>query len=342
MPPHETPGASNGSPAPPAISRWYRRTEIIGLVILVVVTGWGIYGAASGDWGLVMDYWKGKLPYLPLVLGLAILDVICGAAGWSWVFERFGIRAFDGRGARVFLAGYAGLFLPAQLGRLIRPDAMVRLRRGGLGDCYKAEAAAFVLDATSVVVLLAALAVWRTVHPIVGLLAGAAVIAVCLFLGNQIAERLSDTKLVMPAGFWWDPRTLATIMIQLVGWAAHGAAFYVLVHDLPGSAGLWDALFFAPAAAVLGIGTGLPGGVGATEGFLGAFLAFSKVPQEHLALVIAAFRVVTFWIWIPLGWMALAVTRRRSERRSQRIRDAEDEEQRRLEAKDLSAHVDGS
>ncbi len=138
----ETPGASNAPSAPPAIARWYRRTEIIGLVILIAVTAWGIH-KASGDWSAVVDYWKSKLPFLPFVLGLAIMDVACGAVGWAWVYERFGIRAADGRGARVFLAGYAGLFLPAQLGRLIRPDAMVRLRRGGLGDCYKAEAAAF-------------------------------------------------------------------------------------------------------------------------------------------------------------------------------------------------------
>jgi uncharacterized membrane protein YbhN (UPF0104 family) len=157
------------------------------------------------------------------------------------------------------------------------------------------------------------------------LFTGLAVIAVCLFLGNQIAARLSDTKLGMPAGFWWDPRSLAIILIQLIGWAAHGAAFYVLVLHLPGNAGLWDALFFAPAAAVLGIGTGLPGGVGATEGFLGAALSFNKVPQEHLALVISAFRVVTFWIWIPVGWMALAVTRRRSDRRALRIRENEEQ-----------------
>jgi len=340
MSPQEPQGASTESPAPPAIARWYRRAEFIGLLILIAVTAWGIH-KASDDWGAVLDYWEAKLPFLPFVLGLAIVDVLCGALGWSWVFERFGIRAFDGRGARVFLAGYAGLFLPAQLGRLIRPDAMVRLRRGGLGDCYKAEAAAFVLDATSVVVLLAALAVWRLVHPIVGLLAGAAVIAACLFLGNQIAERLSDTKLVMPAGFWWDPRTLAVILIQLIGWAAHGAAFYILVLDLPGSAGLWDALFFAPAAAVLGIGTGLPGGIGATEGFLGAFLTFSEVPQGHLALVISAFRVVTFWIWIPLGWLALAVTRRRSDRRAIRITENEAEEELR-KARGLSNNADGS
>ena len=51
----------------------------------------------------------------------------------------------------------AGLLLPAQLGRLIRPDAMLRMKRGGLRHCLKAEAVSFVLDTTSVFSLLAAL-----------------------------------------------------------------------------------------------------------------------------------------------------------------------------------------
>ena len=111
---------------------------------------------------------------------------------------------------------------------------------------------AFVLDASSVVALLAGLVAWRLIHPVAGPLACAAVVAGCLFLGDQIAERLSGTKLGMPEGFWWNPKSAAIVLIQLVGWAAHGIAFYVLVVDLPGSAGLWDALFYAPAAAVLG------------------------------------------------------------------------------------------
>jgi len=58
----------------------------------------------------------------------------------------------------------------------------------------------------------------------------------------------------------------------------------------------------------------LPGGIGATEGILGASLRLRSVPMEHLAIAIAAFRLITFWIWIPLGWLALAVVNRRISR----------------------------
>jgi len=297
-------------PSPSRIPSWYRRAEFVGLLVLVAVTAYGIYGAATGDWAAVTQFWRAKLALLPLIVGLAVLDVALGGVSWVWVLERFGIRARDRVGARVYIAERAGLLMPAQLGRLIRPDAMVRLGRGSLPDCVKAEAAVFVLDALSVVALLAALVAWLA-HPALGLLTGAVVVLSALLLGDLLSNQLAQTRFGMPKGFWWNRQSVAIVVVQMTGWVAHGVAFYVLVAGLPGNLTLWDALFYAPGSAVLGIGTGLPGGVGATEGFLGASLRLSQVPVAQLALVVAAFRAVTFWLWIPVGWVALAGIRRR-------------------------------
>jgi uncharacterized membrane protein YbhN (UPF0104 family) len=65
---------------------------------------------------------------------------------------------------------------------------------------------------------------------------------------------------------------------------------------------------------VLGVSTGLPGGIGATEGIIGTALSLRNVPMEHLAIAIAAFRLITFWMWIPIGWLALAIVNRRTSR----------------------------
>ena len=143
-------------------------------------------------------------------------------------------------------------------------------------------------------------------------IAALAVIAVSLFLGDQIADRLTGTKLELPAAFWWRWKTLAIIAIEMAGWVAHGAAFYLVIKGLPGNANLWDALFYAPASSVLGVATGLPGGIGATEGLLGASLRLMKIPGEYLVLAVGAFRLITFWFWLPIGWIALAVLKRRA------------------------------
>jgi hypothetical protein len=36
-----------------------------------------------------------------------------------------------------------------------------------------------------------------------------------------------------------------------------------------------------------------------------------SIPSEHLVLAVGAFRLITFWLWIPIGWLALAVVKRR-------------------------------
>ena len=281
------------------------------LVLLIGVTVYGVYSFLTGDPEAAVGFWRDKTAVIPLVCLLALIDVGLEATGWMWVYERLGIKAFDTGGVHAYLAGRAGLLLPAQLGRLIRPDAMLRLKRGGLRHCLKAEAVAFVLDSTSVAALLVALLAYQ-LHPLAAPAGALVVIAILLFLGDQLADRLTGTKLELPREFWWRWKTLVIIVIEMAGWAAHGVAFFLVIRGLPGDPNLWDALFYAPASAVLGVATGLPGGIGATEGLLGASLRLMKVPSEHLVLAVGAFRLITFWLWLPIGWIALAMLKRRA------------------------------
>jgi len=295
------------------VSRWQRWARWIGFLILVVVSIHGIRQFVTGDAGAVTEYWSRRYAVLPMVLIFALADVAVEIMAWMLVYQRFGIRAIDRVGAAVGLSGKAGLLLPAQLGRLIRPDEMVRLGRGTLPECLKAEAVVFVLDSISVLALFAALVAYR-VHGALAPLAGAAVIMVALLFGNWILKILSGTALRLPTGFWWSWQTFAIVVLQTTGWVAHGLAFFMLASDLPGNVGLWDSLFLAPGSAVLGLGSGLPGGIGATEALLGASMGVRGVPQEHLAMGVAAFRIVTFWLLLPMGWLALAYVGRRSRK----------------------------
>lgn len=287
--------------------------RVAAFVLLAVITLYGIYSFMTGDWTTVIAYWRDHLEIIPLLLGFSILDVTLEGVAWMWVYHRFNIRAFDRGGSATFVAGRAGLLLPAQLGRLIRPDAMTKLKRGALADCLKAEAVVFVLDAISVVALLAALFVYR-LYPLAAPFVAAGFIATCVFLGNRIARMLTDTRMNMPVKFWWVWPTFFIIGLDMVGWLAHGLALHVVVADMPGDMTLWDSLFVGPGSAVLGVSTGLPGGIGATEGIIGASLRLRAVPIEHLAIAIAAFRLITYWMWIPIGWAALAVVNRRIAR----------------------------
>jgi uncharacterized membrane protein YbhN (UPF0104 family) len=283
----------------------------LAFLVLIAVTGVGVWSLATGDWTEAIAYWRGRWTLIPLLILFSVIDVALEAVAWMWLYTRWRIRAFDRDSSMVFLAGRAGLLMPAQLGRLIRPDAMARMGRAPFKECIKAETLLLVLDGVSVLALLAALFAFKF-HPLAALPAGLAVVLVMLFAGDRIADMLAHTHLSIGEGFWWTWSTMAIILVNLVGWIAHGLALFVVVAESPGAMTLWDSLIFAPGSAVLGTSTGLPGGIGATEGILGASLRFRNVPVEHLAIVVAAFRLITFWIWIPIGWLALLAVRRQN------------------------------
>ena len=272
----------------------------------------------AGDVAAVSAYWKSKLAILPVVLFFSMINLGLEVVGWAWVFARLGFKANDFTAVSVCVSGKAGLLLPAQLGRLIRPDLMARLGRGTIGENLKAEGAVFVLDSLSVVALFAGLVAWRVV-PVSGPAAFTAVVLVFLFLGNRLTRILSRTRIEFPRDFWWSWQAFAIVVVEAAGWAAYGIAFYVVTSGLPGHVGLWDALFLAPGSAVIGFASGLPGGLGLTEGLLGASLSFSGVPGEHLAFSVAMFRLLTFWLLLPIGWLALAWTGSRIRARNRRL-----------------------
>lgn len=290
----------------------------LAVIVLLIVTAVGVYKFISGDWADVIGYWRGHLSIIPLLIALSVLDVVLECTAWMWSYARLSIPAFDRTTGIVYIAGRAGLLMPAQLGRLIRPDAMVRLGRAPMIECLKAETVMFVLDGVSVLALLAALIVFKF-NPLLALPAGIAVVLLLVLPGDRIADRLAHTHFNFPPRFWWSWPTIGVVLVQMAGWIMHGFALYVVVAGLPGAMTLWDALFFGPGSAVLGTGTGLPGGIGATEGFLGASLRFREVPTEHLAIAVAAFRLITFWVWIPIGWLALVILRRKAPRSNEEI-----------------------
>lgn len=300
------------------VSGWQRYAHWIGLLVLVAVSFYGVRQFMAGDAAAVTEVWKGQITTLPVVCLFALINLGLEVVGWLWTFQFLGFKANDRIAVGVCVSGKAGLLLPAQLGRLIRPDLMVRLGRGTFGENLKAEAAVFILDGLAVVALFAGLVAWR-VHPLLSPAAFAAVVIVNLFLGNRVARLLSDTRFHFPSTFWLSWQAFGITVVQAAGWASHGIAFFVLTSDLPGNMTLWDALFLAPGSAVIGLASGLPGGLGLTDGLLGASLGIGGIPAAHHVLGVAVFRLITFWAVLVVGWLALVWTGRQIRKRHLRL-----------------------
>jgi uncharacterized membrane protein YbhN (UPF0104 family) len=281
-----------------------RHRFAIAFALLAVATVFGLYSLFSADWRGALRFWSGRGWVLGGVLGLHTVNTVSDGLLWIWLLSGFGIRPGLRRGAAIFLAGFAGLLLPAQLGRLVRSEELARLGHGRFADAAKAEVLMLALIAmTAFAVLAGVLAglwrIWAAAPAALGVTAG---FLCCAALGMRLVPRLTH---FLPAGYFLRPSTMGAAGLAGFGWIISGAGLFLILHEIVPSVAPWQALAVSPSSMLLGAASGMPGGLGVVEGYLGAAFHSMRVPAEHLALAVGAFRLITFWLWIPVGWVAL-------------------------------------
>ncbi len=291
------------------VERYKNHVRLVAVLVLLMVCAYGAYELFSGDWRGALSFWSGRLHLLGAALLLHAADISFDCVLWAFVLREFGIRMPVRDTALAFLTGYAGLLLPVQLGRFIRSDSISRLGHGELKTAAKGELVLLFLTGIAALAVLAGI-VGFLVFPPLGLLAAMAVMGSALFVAEHASGFLANKLPTMQPGYWWRKRTFVIGMLAGVGWLINGTELYIVVHDIPGNVKLYHTCFMTPANAILGSGTGLPGGVGAIEGLLGVSLSLVDVPTTHLALAVGAYRLVAFWVWIPIGWVAFTIVNR--------------------------------
>ncbi len=283
-----------------------RHRLAIALALLAFTAVAGLYGLFSADWRVALRFWSGRGWVLCAVFGLHTVNMMADGFLWLWLLAGFGIRPGFVRGALIYFSGFAGQLVPAQLGRLVRPEELARLGHGRFMEAAKAEGMFIVMMAVSSVALLSALlaGLWRSWAAVPAALA----VTVCFLcfaaLGLKVVPRLSR---YLPDGYFVRPSTVAIACLSGAGWVASGLGLYLILREIVPDVPLWQALAITPSGSLVGAASGMPGGLGAVEGYLGVTFHAMRVPPEHLALAVGALRLITFWIWIPVGWAALAV-----------------------------------
>ncbi len=286
----------------------YRRTTAF--CILGAATCFGVWQLFRGDdWREALDFWSGRWGVLGLALCLQAVDVLLDGILWLWVLDSLGIRPGLRRGLSIFLAGFAGILMPAQLGRLLRPEEIARLGMGRFGDAVRAEVLLLAMSGTAAAAVMAgALVHW--LHPWLALPVTAVVVFGMFGVANLVFDRVYPLRVLLPEGYLRRPRVVVMAFMAVPGWLLNSVCLHLLVRDNMPGATVWQALFVAPSNMIVGAVSGLPGGIGAVETYLGAALRVLEMPGAHLALAVASFRLVTFWLWLPLGWLAFIIVSR--------------------------------
>ena len=290
----------------------------IAFIVLLGVTAWGAVSFFNGDWRETLAHWQHRWPVLWLAFFLHLADVSFDALLWKWILQDFDIRIDYRRAWVIFFSGFAGLLLPLQLGRLIRSDGVARLGLGPLGQAARAEFVLFFMSGAGAVAIVSGILTY-VIFPWAAPFVALSVVAGFLFMARPAFALLQKTKLTFPEGYWWRPRTYLLAVLTMLGWLIDGTALFGVVHGLPGAIQLWQAWLVMTGNWLLSTCTGLPGGVGAMEGFLGVSLRFLEMPPADLAFAVGAYRLATFWVWIPIGWLFLLRVNRWVGRKTEAI-----------------------
>ena len=127
-------------------------------------------------------------------------------------------------------------------------------------------------------------------------------------LGVGVARALAAARTLLGTG-----PLLLGFVLGLVAWGLEGAGLFALGSMFP-------AVHLAPATAVgiyavavlVGALSFLPGGLGGTEAVMTALLAAQGFAVSDALLVTMACRVVTLWLAVGIGWIAVLLLRART------------------------------
>lgn len=283
------------------------------LVLGVVATA---YAAALLIWG---DSPWGSLARLGSWTGLqaaalCLLNYALRGLRWRFWMAHYG-RHFGWRqGLRLYLAGYAFTPTPGNVGEAVR-GLMLAKNPLGTAQSLAIFGAERLADLLCLLLLCLPAVGWGLAHGavqaaptlLVGLLA-AGLLAVAIALGLLFRHRaalLTRFAWLQEAWRCLAVRPLLWFALTLIAWAAQGVAVWLICRDFGVHMALLTAAGFYAVAMVAGALSALPAGLGGTEAVLaGLLIAQSATPAQALTITVLV-RLLTLWLAVAIGLMAL-------------------------------------
>ena len=285
-----------------------RCIRVVTLLLFGVVSLYGIHLLFQGNWREVGAYWLDRRRLLALGFALSAADILTDSLIWMLILRQLGIFIPPAKGVLLFLSGYAGLLMPVQLGRFFRASELASQGHADLRTAIKAELILLCFAAIAAIATFSAAFLYQW-SVFLAVLAPALIIVAALFAADLLFQSLPQLRqrfsLQLPLHFWRQPAVIGLTFLTATGWLLNGAILYLIFGELSEMLSLHHTIMIVTSNLFIGVGTGLPGGLGVSESYIGAMMYWLRTPPEHLVVAVAAFRLVTFWIWIPIGWCAL-------------------------------------
>jgi uncharacterized membrane protein YbhN (UPF0104 family) len=321
---HQLLGDDGQAPAALQLERFRWRTVVT--AVALTVAGYLLIGEISG-----VDVLGTLSQANPGWLAVAVL-----ASAGTYLGAAIGIAAFVPkrlsiwRGFFVQLStAFVGVAMPATLGHVAVNVRYLHKQDVDEGTIAASVTVSQLVNVVTTVLLLIVLGVLTgsglsrfKIAPGADVLIGLAVIAVAIIVVLLVpATRKKVTGTVWPHLRQLWPRLLDAVSQPLRLAIAAGANLLLsAAYSLALIAALWSVgahPAILPAAVVflagnaVGSATPTPGGLGGVEAVMAAGLTAIGIPAHQAIPAVLLFRIATFWLPIPVGWISYEVLQRR-------------------------------
>lgn len=312
--------------APPAIRLERFRWRTVATAVALTVAGYLLIGEISGVdvLGTLSQANPGWLAVAVLASAVTYLGAAIGIA--AFVPQRLSIW----RGFFVQLAtAFVGVAMPPTVGHLAVNARYLHKQKVDEGTIAASVTVSQLVNIVTTVLLLIVLGVLTgsglskfKIAPGADVLIGLAVIVVAVIAVLTVPHtRKKVTGTVLPhlRQIW--PRLLDAVSHPLRLAIAAGANLLMsAAYALALVAALWSvgahpailaATVVLLAGNAVGSATPTPGGLGGVEAVLAAGLTAIGIPAHQAIPAVLLFRMATFWLPIPVGWVSFQVLQRR-------------------------------
>jgi uncharacterized protein (TIRG00374 family) len=263
----------------------------------------------------------------------SLLNYVLRIIRWQRYLARLGRSLPAGFVSLTYIAGFAFTVSPGKVGEMARARYYSRLGIS-LPDVAGAFFIERLMDLIAMIVLAALIvtvapryqfAMWSA-----GLMAAAVLVLLALLPWQLLASKLEATTrlpqvltrfAVGAARALGAARSLLSpgallfgFLMGLAAWALEGLGLYSLGSIFPAvHLASATAIGIYGVAVLVGALSFLPGGLGSTEAVMTALLTTQGYSVGDALLVTIACRIVTLWLAVGIGWLAVLALRNRLE-----------------------------
>lgn len=306
-----------------------RNKLIIGIILgVAVMVGLGIYADFTAMFRLLKAF---QWILLPAIIALTLVNYLLRFLKWHYYLRQIGIKDISWwANLRVFLGGFGFSLTPGKAGELVRLLWFKNLAGVHPAKTVPMSIAERLTDGIAMV-LLSMLAGFAYPQYLPAVLSIGAVLLTAVIViqirplalwGLHIGERLPlVSKIAHHLHTLYEnayellqwKNLLVAVSLGALAWISEGVAFYLVLMGLGMAAStqlLLLSIFILAFSAVAGGASGVPGGLGVTEGSLaGMLVVLAGASEDVAATATLLIRFATMWFGVTLGLLVMLVWR---------------------------------